>query len=90
MTASVATELEVKEFIISTLRLEDITPVDIVSDEPLFGTGLGLDSVDALEIGVALQKKYGIKLDSKSEESRAHLTSVRSLANLVERHRTGA
>ena len=52
-------ELEIKQLIIDTLMLEDIKPEDIDSAEPLFVEGLGLDSIDALELGVALQKKYG-------------------------------
>lgn len=80
-------EQEVKEFIISTLRLEGVTAADIAPEAPLFGEGLGLDSVDALELGVALHKTYGIKIDSKSEESRSHLRSVRSLASLVQKHK---
>lgn len=88
MTTSEALEQEMKEFIISTLKLEDITPAEIDVESPLFGAGLGLDSVDALELGVALHESYGIKIDSKSEESRAHLTSVRSLASLVSKYRT--
>ena len=87
MTGSEAIEREVKEFIISTLKLEDVTADDIDSEAPLFGAGLGLDSVDALELGVALHKSYGIKINSKSEESRAHLRSVRSLASLVSQHK---
>lgn len=87
MTSSESVEREVKEFIISTLKLEDVTAADIDAAAPLFGAGLGLDSVDALELGVALHKSYGIKIDSKSEESRAHLASVRSLASLVSKHR---
>lgn len=85
--SSESTEREVKEFIISNLKLEDITPEDIAPDAPLFGAGLGLDSVDALELGVALHKTYGIKIDSKSEESRAHLRSIQTLAELIEKHR---
>lgn len=87
MPSGESLEHEVKEFIISTLRLEDVTPADIEADAPLFGEGLGLDSIDALELGVALQKTYGIKIDSKSEESRAQLSSVRSLASLVSKHK---
>lgn len=87
MSGSEAIEREVKEFIISTLKLEDVTIDDIDSEAPLFGAGLGLDSVDALELGVALHKSYGIKINSKSEESRSHLRSVKSLASLVSQHR---
>lgn len=86
-TADQNLEHEVKEFIISTLKLEDMSPADISADDPLFGSGLGLDSVDALELGVALSKRYGIKIDSKSPESRAHLSSVRSLSALISTRR---
>jgi acyl carrier protein len=89
MTVSEAIEREVKELIISTLKLEDVTVDDIDTDAPLFGAGLGLDSVDALELGVALHKNYGIKINSKSEESRAHLRSIKTLASLVGQHRQG-
>ena len=53
-------ELEIKKLIISSLNLEDYQPEDITSEESLFADGLGLDSIDALELGVALQKKYGL------------------------------
>ena len=76
-------ELELKQLIIDSLDLEDVTPDDIDSDEPLFVDGLGLDSIDALELGLALQKAYGIKLDADSEETRKHFASVRSLSALV-------
>lgn len=80
--------LELKNMIIETLDLEDITPEDIVDSEPLFLEGLGLDSIDALELGLALQKNYGIKLDSDSEETRQHFSSIDALAALVESRRT--
>lgn len=80
-------ELEVKELIIDVLQLEDITPADIDSAAPLFVDGLALDSIDALELGVALQKKYGISLSADSEETRRHFTSVSALAALIESHR---
>tara|TARA_R110000751_G_scaffold258934_1_gene358289 strand:- start:849 stop:1079 length:231 start_codon:yes stop_codon:yes gene_type:complete len=73
--------------IIETLELEDITPDDIEPDAPLFGEGLGLDSIDALEIGLALQKHYGIKLDAEAEETRQHFTSLNALQALVEERR---
>lgn len=76
-------ELELKQLIIDTLDLEDITPDDIVSDEPLFVEGLGLDSIDALELGLALQKQYGVKLDADSEETRGHFASVNALVAFV-------
>ena len=80
-------ELEVKQMIIDVLQLEDIGPDDIDSTAPLFVEGLGLDSIDALELGVALQKRYGISLSADSEDTRRHFASVQALANLVETHR---
>ncbi|MES2320112.1 MAG: phosphopantetheine-binding protein [Pseudomonadota bacterium] len=80
-------ELEVKQMIIDVLQLEDIGPDDIDSKAPLFVEGLGLDSIDALELGVALQKRYGISLSADSEDTRRHFASVEALANLVETHR---
>ena len=76
-------ELEVKQMIIDVLQLEDIGPDDIDSTAPLFVEGLGLDSIDALELGVALQKRYGITLSADSEETRRHFASVSALAALV-------
>lgn len=80
-------QLEIKQMIIETLDLEDIDVDEIIDDEPLFVEGLGLDSIDALEIGLALQKRYGIKLKADSEETREHFASVNALAALVELHR---
>lgn len=76
-------EKELKQLIIDALELEDIGTDDIDSDAPLFIEGLGLDSIDALELGLALQKKYGIKVDSDSEETKKHFASVNSLVELV-------
>ena len=76
-------EQDLKKLIVDALKLEDIAPVDIQSEETLFGTGLGLDSIDALELGVALRKIYNIKFDSITEEVKAHFTNVRSLAQYI-------
>ena len=80
-------EQEVKTLIIDVLQLEDITADDIDSEAPLFVEGLGLDSIDALEIGVALQKRYGITLSAESQETRRHFASVRALAAMIEANR---
>ncbi|WP_373988264.1 phosphopantetheine-binding protein [Duganella sp. BuS-21] len=80
-------EQEVKDLIIDVLQLEDITPAEIDSAAPLFVDGLGLDSIDALELGVALQKKYGISLSADSEDTRRHFASVQALAAMIESHR---
>ena len=74
--------------IIDVLQLEGIAPFDIDSDAPLFGDGLGLDSIDALELGVALHKRYGITLSANAEENRRHFASVRALGQLIAERRT--
>ena len=77
------TEQAIKELIIDALNLEDLSPDDIESGAPLFGDGLGLDSIDALELGVAIRRKYGVNLDIDSEEIRQHFESVANLARFV-------
>jgi acyl carrier protein len=80
-------EDEIKQLLIEALKLEDITSADIDSDAPLFVEGLGLDSIDALELGVAIQKRYGIILSASSEENRRHFASIRALAGMIENNR---
>lgn len=82
-------ELEVKRLIVSALKLEDLKPEEIDSEESLFAGGLGLDSIDALEIGVALRQSFGIKLEAATEEVKAHFANVRSLARLIAAQRVG-
>lgn len=79
---------EIKEMIIEVLNLEDISPEEIESNEQLFGDGLGLDSIDALEIGVALKKRYNITLEQGDEEVRKHFESVATLAKFVEANKS--
>ena len=74
--------LELKKLIIGTLRLEDIFPEDIEDDGPLFGDGLGLDSIDALELVVALEKVYGVVIPD-SEVGEKVFRSVNTLARFV-------
>ena len=81
-------EREIKELIIGALALEDIAPDDIDASAPLFNDGLGLDSIDALELGLALQKRYGLTLSADSEETRRHFASVHALATFVAASRT--
>ncbi|WLI48032.1 phosphopantetheine-binding protein [Pseudomonas beijingensis] len=69
--------------IIDALGLEDIGIDDIGDHQTLFGEGLGLDSVDALELGLAIQKKYGIKIDADAKDTRNHFSNVASLAAFV-------
>ncbi|MBV4539119.1 MULTISPECIES: phosphopantetheine-binding protein [Pseudomonas] len=74
---------DIKQLIIDALGLEDITVQDIDDQQPLFGEGLGLDSVDALELGLALQKHFGIKIDADAKDTRSHFSNVASLAAFV-------
>jgi len=80
-------ELDVKKMIIQALALEDVSPDDILADEPLFGEGLGLDSIDALELGVAIRRHYGIRIETVTDEVKAHFANVRSLARFIEAQR---
>lgn len=79
---------QIKQLIISSLDLEDMTPSDIKDDEPLFVDGLGLDSIDALELGLAIKKEFDVKIDANSEQTKAHFASVNSLAQFIENTRT--
>lgn len=82
-------ELKIKQLIISSLDLEDIAPEDIVTEEPLFAGGLGLDSIDALELGIALQQAFGVVIDAEDESTSEHFYSVKNLAAFVTEHGSG-
>jgi acyl carrier protein len=79
--------LDLKQEIIKALNLEDVTPDDINDDAPLFGDGLGLDSIDALELIVLMEKNYGIKL-SDPAQGREIFKSVRIMAEYIQSNRT--
>lgn len=89
MTDLTQLETKIKELIVKTLKLEDVKPDDIESRQPLFSDGLGLDSIDALELSVALSKKFGFELDGKTTDYKKHFASVHSLALLVASKRKG-
>lgn len=76
-------EEELKKLIIDSLELEDITIDDIDTDEALFIDGLGLDSIDALELGMALKKKYNLKMSTDKEENKKYFYSVKTLADFI-------
>ena len=78
-----ALENELKALIIDALVLEDMTPADLSSQELLFGDGVGLDSLDALEIALALEEHYGITVDEDDEETKRRFATVASLAQFV-------
>ncbi len=78
--------LQLKKEIIEVLNLEDVTPEDIADDAPLFGEGLGLDSIDALELIVLMEKNYGIKLENPSQ-GKEIFKSVRTMAEYIQANR---
>lgn len=83
-------QLELKALIVSALGLEDIKPEDIETDAPLFVDGLGLDSIDALELGLAIKKKYGITMSAENEENKKHFACVAALADFIAAHKAAA
>ncbi|MBP5246969.1 MAG: phosphopantetheine-binding protein [Hallerella sp.] len=79
---------QIKEVLIKALELEDITPEDIEDDAPLFGQnkegrGLGLDSIDALELGIAIKDNFGVSFSTVNEETRKHFASIDALAAYI-------
>lgn len=78
---------EIKNLIITTLNLDELSADDIDVNAPLFGDGLGLDSIDALELGLAVKTQYGVVLSAESEEMRQHFYSVATLAAFIDSQR---
>lgn len=76
-------ENNIKELIIKSLNLEDIKPSDINDEDPLFEDGLGLDSIDALEFGMALKKNYDIELSTDKSENSKYFYSVKTIADFI-------
>jgi len=83
-------ENQLKELIVETLALEDIKPSDIDTEAPLFVEGLGLDSIDALELALALHEKFGVKTSAEDERNRENFYSVKTLAAFVRAEQTNA
>jgi len=79
--------LKLKEEIIEVLNLEDVTPADIDENSPLFGEGLGLDSIDALELIVLMEKNYGIKLEDP-KQGKEIFKSIQVMADYIAANRT--
>jgi len=75
---------ELKTLIIESLNLEDVNIDDINDNDALFGEGLGLDSIDALELGLAIYKKYDVKFSSDSNDSKAHFKSIQVLTDFIQ------
>ncbi|MEL7447824.1 MAG: phosphopantetheine-binding protein [Pseudomonadota bacterium] len=88
MTAQSATEKELAELLVQTLNLEDVEPGSIAPEEALFGEGLGLDSIDALELALAISQTYGVQLRSEDERTREAFANLRALSKVIEAERT--
>jgi len=83
-------KLEIKQLLIDTLDLEDMTPADIDDDAPLFDTnGVGLDSIDALEIGIMLKQRYQLTLMANDERAHTYFRSINTLVELIRQHGSG-
>ena len=80
-------EKEIKKLIIEALNLEDMSADDINSEEALFGEGLGLDSIDALELGLAIKKAYSVVIDADDTKTRQHFACVANLAKYIDANR---
>jgi len=81
-------ERELAELIITAVNLEGVVPQDVDPEAPLFGAGLGLDSIDALELALEISKRYGFQLRSDDEENRRIFASLRSLSEFIQKNRT--
>lgn len=80
-------ELEVARLIVESLRIEGITPEQIDADAPLFNEGLGLDSIDALELSLAISMKYGFQIKSDDSDNQRIFANLRALSRHIEDHR---
>lgn len=78
---------ELAELIVAALNLEGIDPADIDPDAGLFGSGLGLDSIDALELALEISKKYGVQIKADDEDNRKIFASLRSLSEFIQTRR---
>ena len=81
-------ERELAALIISAVNLEGVDAADVDPEAPLFGAGLGLDSIDALELALEISKRYGFQLRSDDEENRRIFASLRSLSDYIQKNRT--
>jgi acyl carrier protein len=87
MSAQTEAERELAELLVESLNLEDVAPESIDPEAPLFNSGLGLDSIDALELALAISKRYGFQLRSDNDENRQIFASLRALAAHVQQHK---
>ena len=86
MTVQTSAQLEVAELLVEALNLEDIKAAEIDPEEPLFGDGLGLDSIDALEIALAISQKYGVQMQAEDQNVRNAFATLASLTDFIKQH----
>ena len=86
MSAQSPAEHELAQLLVESLNLEGVDPAQIDPEAPLFGDGLGLDSIDALELALAVSKKHGFQLRSDSDENRRIFASLRALSAHIQQH----
>lgn len=89
MSPQTDAETELAQLLIECLNLEDVEPGSIDPEAPLFNAGLGLDSIDALELALAISKRYGFQLRSDNDQNRAIFASLRALSAHVQQHKAG-
>jgi len=90
MSPQTAEETELATLLVESLNLEDVAPEAIDPEAPLFNAGLGLDSIDALELALAISKRYGFQLRSDNDENRRIFASLRALTEHVQQHKAAA
>jgi acyl carrier protein len=90
MAELTAQQLEVARLLVDTLSLDEVQPGEIDSDAPLFNTGLGLDSIDALELAVSISREYGFQLRSGDQKNARIFSSLRTLTDYIQEHRASS
>lgn len=90
MSTQSPAEHELAQLLVESLNLQEVDPQGIDPQAPLFNTGLGLDSIDALELSLAISKRYGVQLRADGEENRKIFASLRALSEYIEQHRSAA
>ena len=88
MSSQTQAERELADLLVESLNLDGVVASEIDPDAPLFNTGLGLDSIDALELALAISKKYGFQLRSDNEDNRRIFASLRALSEHIEQNKT--
>ena len=87
MTSQTAAELEMAELLVEVLNLEDVVANEIDPNEALFGDGMGLDSIDALEIALAISQQYGVEMKAEDEGTKEAFATLKSLCHFVDQHK---